>query len=478
VQYDPEGNAYLSFEVENDNVIPPADTFFRVEDASLIIDDFEPFHYDPAVAGVLGKLDHRESSLTYTFDKQEDCEVDSMVFNSGNLLVFIDSKIAGTELEGINKGTYTVTIPALRNAAGESFNDSTSFGDTLKRSLADYSLAFDKEGHNSFEVLIDLDIEEVTKSEEDHYINLEPHVDFWGINTKEAYGYFGYRVLDQTSVSMKDITAFDGFRNSPDAKLQIKSASLYFTVHNGAGFPIELRIDTVRSIGSSTVEMPNVDSRLIEANKETDLYHKAEVVIGRDNLGTALSNMPTQVDFVFSTVINPEGRTRNFLIENRPIKIENAIEARIPLEFAVSNLMMHDTVDFDVSNVTFESMKLFVNGESKMPVSVKMQGYLLDAEGKDVRDESGKRVPLFTAPISIEAAEVGADGNVSAPRPYKENIATNVEWLREAKKIAIEIAVDTPDGSASASKFVRITKENFVHLRIGAEATVNIEKFD
>jgi hypothetical protein len=79
--------------------------------------------------------------------------------------------------------------------------------------------------------------------------------------------------------------------------------------------------------------------------------------------------------------------------------------------------------------------------------------------------------------VSIPAATVDdATGRVTEPFLYhpKENIEANVKMLEQTKKIKVAITVATNP----ASEFVQITKDNYVYLRMGAKAKVNIDNLD
>ncbi|MDR3180910.1 MAG: hypothetical protein LBT61_03155, partial [Prevotellaceae bacterium] len=72
-------------------------------------------------------------------------------------------------------------------------------------------------------------------------------------------------------------------------------------------------------------------------------------------------------------------------------------------------------------------------------------------------------------------AEVdAATGRVVAPHPYDAKIEANVERLAQTKKLRVEITVN----SDNPPSFVRVTKDNYVHIKIGAKAKVNIDNLD
>jgi hypothetical protein len=173
--------------------------------------------------------------------------------------------------------------------------------------------------------------------------------------------------------------------------------------------------------------------------------------------------MPSKVNFYFSAMINPEGPTdkKNFLIDTSEITVKN-VEARIPLDFSVKGMVLKDTLDFNASKVTFKDMELFMNIENNMPVKVGLQAYLMDEKNEYLDDENG-HITLFKDPVSIP---VGS---------YEEKIGANVKNLEKTKKLEVEITVNT---EGSEENFVQIKSSNYIHLQIGAKATININEID
>jgi hypothetical protein len=362
-------------------------------------------------------------------------------------------------------GSYTITIPALtkNNVA---FSRAIPFGTPFSLDVSGYKLEFGN--NNSFEVTIALEILS-TAPPGVYSFNT---ISFSNVVVQGVYGYFGQQRVSPSPVSL-NVSTFDKFRNNSTTELRIKEAFLAFRVDNGAGFPIQLRIDEVKtsvSGGSFKIEN-NVDSATISSNKLHESYARTERHIGGEALGKVLSNMPSEVEFKFSAAINPEGSNggtvKNFLTDASSITVSN-IEALIPLDFSVNGMVLRDTLNFNASRVTFKDMELRANIENNMPVAVILQAYLMDEESRDLG-------VLFKEPVSIPAATVDdATGRVIAPYPYKKEIEANVEELAQAKKLKVEITVNTD----LASGYVRVTKDNYVYLKMGAKAKVNIDNLD
>ena len=455
VLYDEEGVGYLHFDIEDD-ILPPVEEFFNVPDASLTVSNIS-FYY-PGGNNFPIPVDQISSTVSYPFSSGQ--QIDSIVFKAGTLNFKLTSTL-------IANGTYTVTIPELKKN-GVPFSANIPFSSLSPAALSGYSLKLGSD--NAFDIKIGLIIQSSSASAGDYTFNAG--ISFENVEIESVYGYFGQQQISPPPVAL-DISTFDKFRNSAGTILQIKEAFLDFRVDNGAGFPIRLHIDEVTSISGGLSEVrTNIDSVIIPANWLHQSYHSSEQHIGGEALGEVLSNMPSEVEFKFSATINPEGNgngtVKNFLTDGASIKVSH-IGARIPLNFSVSGMVLKDTLNFSSSRMTFENMELLLNVENSMPVAVDLHAYLMDENDNVI-------APLFKTPVSIPAATVGADGIVVEPSHlYGEKIEANVEGLAQTKKLKVEIIVNTDDPT---SQYVRVTKDNYVHIKIGAKAIVNVNNLD
>jgi hypothetical protein len=455
ILYDETGTGYLHFAIDRD-ILPEARDFFEVPDATFSVTGFS-FHY-PGGGQALA-VAPQTYTLHYPFSA--DRRIDSLTFSDGTLSFSFTPPFAAT-------GVYLVTIPALKRH-GASFSAVIPF-DGAPMSLAGYSLTFGSS--NSFDIIFGLNIQSSQSPAGDYAVDMT----FRDLETDAVYGYFGQAWVSPAPIGL-DVPTFDRFRNSAGTVLRIKEASLHFRVDNGAGFPIRLRIDEVTAIaGGQARTKTGVDSVIIPANPQprTD-YYRSEHRFGKEALGEVLSNMPSRVEFKFSAMINPYGpvkdgqAVKNFLTTAHNIKVDD-IEARIPLDFSAQGMLLTDTLTFSPSKVTFKDMELFVNVENNMPVAVTLQARLMDADGHLLAAP-----PLFGTPVAIPAATVAATGEATEPCFYTEKLEANVADLAQADKLKVEITVNTDN---PASQFVHITNDNYVYIRIGAKAKVNIDNLD
>jgi hypothetical protein len=454
VLYDANGMGYLHFAIEND-ILPPVGDFFEVPNA---VYSFSGTSFTYPGGGAAFSTVPQAYSAEYHF-LSADQRIDSVVFKGGALTFDVAPAFAAS-------GYYTITIPELKKN-GVPFSTNISYDMPNANDLSGYALKLGST--NAFEVVMGLTI--LSSSVSSGNYNFDARLEFNDVEIQSVYGYFGQRSVASLPVSV-DVSVFDKFRNNATTTLRIKEAFLDFRVDNGAGFPIQLRIDEVTSTFGGHAKKYKLDSVIIPSNEPQQVFFRSAHSIGGEALGEVLSNMPSEVEFQFSGMINPEGSkngaVKNFLTDASSITVSH-IEARIPLNFSVNGMMLKDTLNFNSSRVKFNDMELLMNIENNMPVEVILQAYLMD-ENDNVTD------PLFKTPVAIPAASTDeVTGIVTAPHRYAQKIEANVERLKQTKKIKVDITVNTDNPT---SGYVRVTKDNYVYLKIGAKTRVNIDNLD
>jgi hypothetical protein len=455
VLYDENGMGYLHFDVGND-ILPPVSDFFEVPDATYSVAGTS-FTYSGSGASLT--VSPQTHTAEYYF-AQPDQQVDSIVFKSGRVTFSLASAIAAS-------GYYKITVPGLQRN-GVPFDVTLPYdGAPYSSDIAGWTLKF-KNG-NTFDVVVELTILTSTAPAGDY--NFDADIAFSNVDIKSVHGYFGRQTAMSLPVSV-GVSAFDNFRNNATTVLRIKEAFLHFRVDNGAGFPVRLRIDEVTSTAGGQLKRFDVDSVIIPPNEPQQAFFRSEHRIGGEAFGEAVSNMPSSMEFKFSGTINPEGSrggtVKNFLTDISAITMSR-VEVRIPLHFSVSGMTLKDTLSFNSSKVTFNDMELLLNIENNMPVKVDLQAFLMDEDDRVLG-------PLFTAPVEIPSAETdAATGIVTAPHLYVQKIEANIAQLAQTRKVKVDIAVNTNN---PASEFVRVMKDNYVYLRIGAKTRVNIDNLD
>ncbi|MDR3185034.1 MAG: hypothetical protein LBT49_06495 [Prevotellaceae bacterium] len=467
IHYDNDGVGYLRFPV-NKGFVPETGEFFAVPDT---IFDIVGVAFNYPGSGNVYHIPEETVPLEFKF-LSNDQQIDSLVFDSGTL-TFTNYSIGFS-------GSYSVTIPKLRNKNGEPFSTDIIFSDTeqsIDSSLAGYSLAFDSKANNRFDVITEANVSSSTEPAGDY--RFKAQVSFSKVGIGYAGGYFGQRAVDTVTVA-QDITTFNKFReSSPGASLQIEKAYIAFAVRSSAGFPVRLNIVEAASTGTSpatssatsVTSVMNAGSVTIPAAPEPGTYWNSYPNFGGNVLGEVLSNMPERVEFQISATINPDGNpdrygnpVKNFLTRDDSIKVSD-IEVRIPLKFKARNIVLLDTLDFDLSTMTLEELELFMNINNTMPVGVDLQACPTGDDGEPLTDDDDEPIVLFTdkrgepVPVPVPA---GKDTS------YAVSVA-NVNRLNDARKLKVEITVNTPE-------VAEIKQDNYIHLSIGARTRLSIEE--
>jgi hypothetical protein len=441
ILYDEHGIAYLSFAIENnEHIIPDIKDFFALPDTAFHIQGTS-FPYPGGDAPHIVAQETHTLGFVFASSGQQ---VDSLQFESGTLTF-------NNTFSGFN-GTYTVTIPALKKGSAP-FSATLPFNSAAPQDLSGYSLIFLGEG-NTFDISVEIGIAPSGAPAGTH--NFATTVEFSKAKINTIAGRFG-----PTSLAMpvnKEISTFDKFKKDGMTDFTLEAAYLAFHVNNGTAFPFRLSIDSIRC---DTLRWDNAGSVTVRENKGNSGYFTDSYQLGGKTLGAALSSMPSQVAFYFSTTINPDGVAPGTLTSANTITISN-VEVRIPLKFKTTGLTMTDTLDFDFSKATPKSMELFMTIDNRMPVAVSLQAYLMDENDKAILSDDNIPVPLFQTPVEMD---------VDAKTSRSIDVADG-KYLKQTKKLRAEITVKANDD------YVNIKKDNYIYIQIGAKAKVNIDELD
>ncbi len=285
---------------------------------------------------------------------------------------------------------------------------------------------------------------------------------------KAVYGYFGQTSFVETeSVS---ISAFDQLMGD----CEIAGAYLNVSATNYLGIPLQLTLDQV-SVQTNTglVTVNDAGTLTVEAASSSVTYKQTNSKIGGEVLSpiinAIISGGATSASFTFRSLSNPQGNTGpgNFFTTSTT-SLTASGEVVVPLKLAADDLKVLDTLDISFpDDYTFNSLGAKVYAVNNMPVSVKLQGVLLNASGATLTE-------LFEQPVEIEAPAVDADGKVVAPKesklPVRKLTNAAIQGLKDAEKVAISLTVNT-----SGAGTVVITKDNYVKVQVGVQAGVNYD---
>ena len=203
-------------------------------------------------------------------------------------------------------------------------------------------------------------------------------------------------------------------------------------------------------------------------------YKETEIELNNitTNIDELISALPHHISFgaVFETNA-PDGYTLPFDIPSNSVDSVE-MEMEIPLDLALENIVMQDTIDADfgdIDSTLVESVTLKIVFNNGFPLSLNSQIYFLD--NNDVVIDS-----LFTTGLNIEAGTVDANGKVDQSTSTTSIVETNEKRILnilKASKLNYQISINTTD--ASSGQNVKLYSDYTIGLMLGIKAKLSPE---
>jgi hypothetical protein len=462
IEYDENGQACFYFNLDNID-LPSMSEFFELGDANAITLSGATFTYPGD--GVSISLPPVSYTAEYSYSGlAADQRIDTIVFKQGQLTLSNASNF------GLS-GNYTVTIPTLTRPDGTVFTETVDFSSAtpLTVNLTGYKIKMTK-ARNAFELVFTLTGTTMSPPATPP-AKLDFNLAFSNIAFSLIYGYFGK--IEERMAQSVNIGTFDNYTGI----CNIEAAYLNVTATSGAGVPFRVVLSEISANG---ITQTNVDSLLVEAASQPGNAKVIKSKIGGTAVGNVLSTLPEHVDFVFTTKTNPDAdpnTTMNFMTAESAIKA--SAEVVIPVKAAITDLTVTEVLDFDLSEIEFQKLSIKLNVKNNMPVNVWLKAYLMDDNGNYIYNPDGTICALFPDNVEIPVGSVNDDGDVVTPYLYTRDLTITDETIagmQQAKKIEVQIVVNSPD--AVTQRYVRITKDNYVHVKAALGAKVNFDDLD
>ncbi|MDR0581499.1 MAG: hypothetical protein LBG31_00900 [Prevotellaceae bacterium] len=459
-QFDDNGQGYFTFDV-GDIEMPKVTEIFTLPGQQLGLDMpiSLPNTGNTGISIPIPAFEKNgEESVPLTFGDREDVKLDSVTFAGGTIRLTNKYSFAGG-------GTLTVTVPGLKNSASQSFSRSIIVTGTAPQTipLSGYTLTPDNNG--KLAIQWHYRTNGFTLSSSMTQINLGFDLSLSDIAIREARGYFGKHT--EYARQTIDIGDFDEIGGS----WALKEAAIALEIQNSIRLPLRVVIDTIRSYTNTAP-----GARPAAEKVRIDSLNLKETGLTRDTLtipGEVISVLPKKMDVVIKVQSNPEGNPKEKPAENVISNTDHAsatAKVLVPLKIKDVNIALTDTVDLDVSDLSFDNLGLLLNVRNSLPLGVKLQCTLLQ-KGASLGE-------LFDTPVEIPAGNVTTDGNgeskVTAPSETHKFIETKkgmAEKLKNADKIAVSFTAFTGN---TGNTYVRITKDDYVSLKIGLSAGINV----
>lgn len=284
---------------------------------------------------------------------------------------------------------------------------------------------------------------------------------------------FGY--LNSRQESLSDTLMIDAFNGTTFGGIAIDSVILKLEVRNSFGLPVRLIPNNLWAYSAinfpykfNIADLPDffeIQSPSISQVGEAAISH---ITIRSGDIATAINNAPNKFYYDFSGALNPDGSTgSNFLLDTSRIDVDVQIE--VPLSGAISELILQDTVDFDLSSIEeLEAAGFRVHIENTFPFEVAFQAYLLDTNGI-LLDSLFNGYDLIIASGSVGPAP---DLRVLAPGRQTTDIqfsGNRMDHLLRTEKLILKGRMRTANGER-----VRIYGDAALQVQIGANAKLNV----
>lgn len=449
------GQGYLVFDAGHIEM-PEVTDIFTLDNQNVSLDIGLPLPNGVAIpAGVPFPEWDYSSTVTGDIDfNSPDIAPKSITFASGTLRLNNTKRFPG--------GTLTVKITNLKKGTTPfSANiNVTATGANAPISLAGYSLTVGNDKQ--------LDIEYTyrtggfTTSSAINSIELGFDINISNISISEARGYFGkHTEYARQTIDIGDFNDING-------SWELKEASIALEIQNSIQLPLRVVIDTVRSYTSTAS-----GARPAEEKVRIDSLDLGNTGLTQDTLaipGELLSVLPKKMDVVVKIQSNPNGKTSQDNIISSAGSASASAKVLVPLKIKGVNITLKDTLDFDVSDISFNNLKLLLNVKNSLPFGVELQCTLLK---KDTKESLGE---LFNAPVVIPAGNTtpagNGESNVTSPSDTHKFIEVSnsmAKKMKDAGRITVSFTVKTND----ANNYVRITDKDNVSLKIGVSANIN-----
>ena len=267
-------------------------------------------------------------------------------------------------------------------------------------------------------------------------------------------------------------TKFSGQINVPSAGLTLNAAS-------SIGFPVDLfvKLGARRSAAGDSVFLyvPAAQRRL-RSGSGIVLFDPLEVgrffsaVTGRlpDSLRVMGSVLVNPIDVYNPTLggVGTVGRNSSF---------GGILDLQIPLRLGIVDGMFRDTMSVGkdinrkrISDVNYG--KMFIEVINGLPMQLDMQLFLLGNE-----KQSLLRVPQTGQPIQVGAAQVDAEGNVTAPVQTTTSVELSERDVRQfdtGESLVINTGVATTPGTPT----VRFKTSDSIQVRVWTQLSYRINK--
>jgi len=283
----------------------------------------------------------------------------------------------------------------------------------------------------------------------------------------------GYGFLGFDTINSEERVAFDAFRDVLGGDFQLDDVQMSLDIENYIGAEFDFRINDVKSfaLGQTTSLVWNQLGFDFSINRAFENSPGAEPTPGtlsiplnntNSNIQDLIETLPDTFSLKLNAFMNKGKSASDFSqFLNTNYGIDAWLNATVPLNLAIENLLFRDTIpfnfdDFDRGN-QLNSGSLKVIASNHYPFAADLKIYI-------VEDNNFVSDTLFSNQ-SIAAAIISNDGNVIEAKESQVEIILEpavFDKFRATQSLVIEVQFNTP----SYPNMVKINSRDYIDISL------------
>ncbi|MGF7141265.1 translocation/assembly module TamB domain-containing protein [Roseimarinus sediminis] len=400
----------------------------------------------------------------------DDINLHKATLNSGTLNVSMNKTLPIT-------GNIVLDFPSITrngNVLSASNNFSAADQSNFSIDLANTEIDFSENAGNIFNTLFYG--YSVVVNPTDDYVDFGANESFnfsisiSNLDIKSAEGDFGQMEValdeDEFNLSLDFFDLLDG-------NLTLLNPTIKLIIENTLSVPVEASLDLTGYNGDASAALgaPAFIVPYPDYPAQTSITGEVVFDNSNSNIVDFFALPPTdKITYGGQILMNPDGPPSNDNLNYVDMngEIGFSLEVEIPLQFTTESIAVTDTLSFDGGTLDMvKSGELLLHAENGLPFGVDLQLSFVDSLTYETKG-------AVVQTMLLEAAQVDAEGNVTAPSSSNSSInlsAANIPAYRDASAIIFTATIASPgDGSQPA----KLNSTNEIYLNVGLKAGIDL----
>lgn len=319
------------------------------------------------------------------------------------------------------------------------------------------------------------------------------------LTINEYRGINGY-VGKISIVKINEVKPIDMFENQLDVSVKLRDPRLRFSISNGYGTPVTIKIFNISLINTDGTEFPITinlfkDTFSLPAPSAVGDYAFGTYVIDRNNsnidqlINNSLQNAPQAVKYNVELFTNYAGvEVDNFLFDTSSLKVDVGME--IPLDIQVSNFKMDFPFEFKLPADTGKNLdalirevSLHTSTTNNLPLNTRLQIFFAKSRPNQIIDSFDIVDSLFANGLTLTHATIDSiTGQViDAPSVLSEGKLDRDKLLRvrdmyKADRLVLRVAFETSRDVSNKQHFVKVFNNQSIRFKVGVSAKGTVKQ--